>query len=125
MVSSVVGRADYDGSRGGDVRRWEFTAQPADALDALGEALDAELSPRLYRLLEGTIAETARGLPPTPHDWEVGLADGGARVTLQVEPVADRPLEGVAAALDAAERYRKRKAAGPFVDTRHMRRALI
>jgi hypothetical protein len=107
------------------VRSWTFTALPSDAVDELGQALDAELSPRLYRLLEGTIAETARGLPPTPHEWEVGLADGGARVTLQVEPVADAPLRGVDAALDAVERYRKRKAAGPFVDTRHLRRALI
>jgi hypothetical protein len=107
------------------VRFWQFSARPADALEALGEALDTELSPRLYRLLESTVAETASGLPPTVHDWEVGLADAGARVTLQVEPVADVPLRGVDAALDAVERYRKRKAAGPFVDTRHMRRALI
>jgi hypothetical protein len=102
------------------VRQWTFIARPVDAVDALAEVLDSELSERLYRLLESTVAETAAGLPPTPHDWEVGLADGGARVTLQVEPVADVPLRGVDAALDAVERYRKRKAAGPFVDTRHM-----
>jgi hypothetical protein len=91
-------------------RSWTFTAAPSSALEALGEVLDADLSPRLYRELERAVEEAAAGLPPVPHSWTASL--NGARVSLQVEPVP-QPVTV------AEPREEPAPAPSAFVDARH------